>query len=148
MKPVDSGGHATYQKPATSQLKKYFPNNSPIPRRHQIIAEQFYGLDLPPGASQMNSVQKRTIFLHLRYMHQAVPHKVNFTLQRCQNTPRKALLYSGNKLFVRLSDDQFQTLQATALQTIENAFIGFQRFFLHRINSQNIVLLVFIDTTY
>ena len=52
MKPVDSGGHAAYQKLVTSQLKKYFPNRSLIPRRYQIIAERFYELDL----SQVNSI--------------------------------------------------------------------------------------------
>lgn len=54
MKPVDSGGHAAYQKLVTSQLKKYFPNRSLIPRRYQIIAERFYELDL----SKVNSIMK------------------------------------------------------------------------------------------
>ena len=78
-------------------------------------------------------------------MSQDVPHKVDFAaLPGCS---REAMLYCRNKPFVRIAGNQLWCRKATVHQAMEDALIGFQRFFRHRLNGKDITLSVFIYTT-
>lgn len=57
------------------------------------------------------------------------------------------MLYRGNKPFVRVADSQLWYRKATVPQAMEDALIGFRRFFRHRLNGKDITLSVFIYTT-
>ena len=47
MKPVNTGGHAAYQKRVLDQLRKYYPNaSSSLPSSSWQILEKFWALDL------------------------------------------------------------------------------------------------------
>ena len=111
------------------------------PLRHWYVLVQLHHQE----PTRWISTRKQTILLLLRNMHQNVLQKVDFAaLPGCA---REAMLYRRNKPSVRIADDQFWRRKAAVLQAVEDALIGFRRFFRHQLNSKNITLSVFIYTT-